>query len=62
MRDLQFITPVKAKIGPPQAMCHQTQRFQVGRLERRGCGSEMQHGLQWVAAHALHVCVRSGDP
>jgi len=29
VRDLQFITPVKAKIGPPQAMCHQTQRLQV---------------------------------
>jgi hypothetical protein len=30
VRDLQFVTPVKARIGPPQAACHQTQRLQVG--------------------------------
>ncbi|KAL4443672.1 hypothetical protein ABPG75_011409 [Micractinium tetrahymenae] len=29
VRDLQFVSPVKARIGPPQAMCHQTQRVQV---------------------------------
>lgn len=29
VRDLQFVSPVKARIGPPQAMCHQTQRLQV---------------------------------
>lgn len=29
VRDIQFITPVKAKIGPPQAVCHQTQRLKV---------------------------------
>ena len=51
MRDLQFITPVKAKIGPPQAMCHQTQRFQVGH------GVRVQPSWQRVAARAcLHEC------
>lgn len=30
VRDLQFVSPVKARIGPPQAVCHQTQRLQVG--------------------------------
>lgn len=29
MRDLQFVTPVKAKIGPPTAQCHQTQRLRA---------------------------------
>jgi hypothetical protein len=30
VRDLRFITPLKGwRIGPPQALCHQTQRFKV---------------------------------
>ncbi|KAL4527599.1 hypothetical protein Ndes2526A_g08627 [Nannochloris sp. 'desiccata'] len=30
VRDLRFITPLKGwRIGPPQALCHQTQRFRV---------------------------------
>ena len=30
VRDLRFVTPLKGwRIGPPQALCHQTQRFKV---------------------------------
>lgn len=29
VRDVQFVHPVKARIGPPQAVCHQTQRLKV---------------------------------
>ena len=30
VRDLRFVTPLKGwRIGPPQALCHQTQRFRV---------------------------------
>jgi hypothetical protein len=29
VRDVQFVHPVKARIGPPQAVCHQTQRLSV---------------------------------
>jgi hypothetical protein len=30
VRDLRFVTPLKGwRIGPPQALCHQTQRFNV---------------------------------
>lgn len=54
VRDLQFITPVKAKIGPPQAMCHQTQRLQVGSAAGGGGGAAA--GGRWGSAVCLDFC------
>ena len=47
VRDLQFITTVKAKIGPPQAMCNQTQRLAVRRAGRGGAAGGQ--GVLWAA-------------
>lgn len=29
VRDLTFVSPIKIKMGPPQTLCNQTQRYQV---------------------------------
>jgi hypothetical protein len=34
VRDLRFITPVASRMGPPEALCHQTQRYRACAGER----------------------------
>ncbi|KAK9846399.1 hypothetical protein WJX81_003004 [Elliptochloris bilobata] len=29
LRELQFVTPIKSRLGPPRAHCHQAQRYRV---------------------------------
>ena len=63
VRDLQFVTPLKFKLGPPQSLCSQTQRVKVcaggemGRqsLQRVSCHSTENPGstLLHTAAHPL---------